>query len=157
KAMGSAKQGYPVVTRTLARRKPHSAQAGAAFLQGVARQLTATVHAVNRLTPTIIEVVIHAPLAAARFEPGQFYRLQNFERSAARIDAYGQPTVLAMEGLAMTGAWVDKEKGLVAVIALEMGGSSDLCAYLKPGEEVVLMGPTGTPTEIPAGETVLLA
>ena len=61
-----------------------------------------------------------------------------------------------MEGLAMTGAWVDREKGLVSVIVLEMGGSSDLCAYLKPGEPVVLMGPTGTPTEIPAKETVML-
>ena len=37
-----------------------------------------------------------------------------------------------------------------------MGGSSDLCALLKPGEPVVLMGPTGTPTEIPGGETVIL-
>jgi hypothetical protein len=40
---------------------------------------------------------------------------------------------------------------------LEMGGSSRLCAALQPGEPVVLMGPTGTPTEIPRGETVLLA
>src|SRR5260370_4052659 len=37
-----------------------------------------------------------------------------------------------------------------------MGGSSDLCALLKPGELVILMGPTGTPTETPSGETVLL-
>jgi NAD(P)H-flavin reductase len=37
-----------------------------------------------------------------------------------------------------------------------MGGSSDLCAILKPGEPVILMGPTGTPTETPAKETVLL-
>ena len=37
-----------------------------------------------------------------------------------------------------------------------MGGSSDLCAELQPGEPVVLMGPTGTPTETPAGETVAL-
>ena len=62
-----------------------------------------------------------------------------------------------MEGLALTGAWVDREQGLVSTIVLEMGGSSDLCALLKPGEPVVLMGPTGTPTEIPADETVLLA
>ena len=61
-----------------------------------------------------------------------------------------------MEGLALTGAWVDREQGLVSTIVLEMGGSSDLCALLKPGEPVVLMGPTGTPTEIAAGETVLL-
>jgi hypothetical protein len=62
-----------------------------------------------------------------------------------------------MEGLAMTGAWVDTEKGLVSTIVLEMGGSSDLCAMLKPGDPVVLMGPTGTPTETPPNETVLLA
>jgi hypothetical protein len=37
-----------------------------------------------------------------------------------------------------------------------MGGSSDLCAMLKPGEPVVLMGPTGTPTEIHADTTVAL-
>jgi NAD(P)H-flavin reductase len=43
------------------------------------------------------------------------------------------------------------------MIVLEMGSSSRLCAALKPGEPVVLMGPTGAPTEIPAGETVLLA
>jgi hypothetical protein len=61
-----------------------------------------------------------------------------------------------MEGLAMTGASVDREKGLLSVIALEMGGSSDLCALLRPGEPVILMGPTGTPTETPSGETVVL-
>ena len=62
-----------------------------------------------------------------------------------------------MEGLALTGAWVDKEKGLLSMIALEMGVSSRLISYLKPGEPVVVMGPTGTPTEIPHGEDVLLA
>ena len=63
---------------------------------------------------------------------------------------------MQMEGLAMTGAWVDREQGLVSIIALEMGGSSDLCAMLKPGEPVILMGPTGTPTEIEPNETVVL-
>jgi len=37
-----------------------------------------------------------------------------------------------------------------------MGGSSDLCVALSPGEPVVLMGPTGTPTEIGRSETVVL-
>jgi hypothetical protein len=62
-----------------------------------------------------------------------------------------------MEGLALTGASVDLEKGFLSTIVLEMGGSSDLCALLKPGEPVILMGPTGTPTETPGKETVLLA
>ena len=61
-----------------------------------------------------------------------------------------------MEGLALTGASVDIEEGLLSTIVLEMGGSSDLCALLKPGEPVVLMGPTGTPSETPPKETALL-
>src|SRR5205823_14418879 len=87
-----------------------------------------------------------------KFRPGTFYRLQNFETLAASPEG----TRLAMEGIALTGAWVDRDRGLASVIILEMGGSSDLCALLKPGEPVILMGPTGTPTETPAGETVLL-
>jgi len=61
-----------------------------------------------------------------------------------------------MEGIALTGASVDRNKGLLSLIVLEMGGSSDLCAQLYPGESVVLMGPTGAPTHIPSGETVML-
>ena len=91
-------------------------------------------------------------MAARAFQPGQFYRLQNYESLAPRVNG----TVLGMEGLALTGASVDREKGLLSTIVLEMGGSSDLCALLKPGEPVILMGPTGTPTETPAQETVLL-
>src|SRR6185436_18872488 len=45
-----------------------------------------------------------------------------------------------------------------SLIVLEMGGSSRLCAGLEKGEPVIVMGPTGTPTEIPeGGEAVALA
>ncbi len=155
KAMGSAKQGYPIVSRALMSR-PASAISGADLIAVCRRDLQARVHAVHRLTPTIVEVVLHAPAAARAFKPGQFYRLQNYEMLAARIDDGGMETVLAMEGLAMTGAWTDPEAGLVSVIALEMGGSSDLCAHLPIGQPVVLMGPTGMPTEIHADTTVAL-
>jgi NADPH-dependent glutamate synthase beta subunit-like oxidoreductase/NAD(P)H-flavin reductase len=153
KAMGSAKQGFPVVSRVLAERKASTELDDATFLARLNRDLRAVVHEVRRLTPTIVEVVLRAPIAARRFEPGQFYRMQNFEAFALRVPG----TTLAMEGLALTGAWVDRKKGLISVIALEMGGSADLLAYLEPGEPVVLMGPTGTPTEIPRDETVVLA
>ncbi len=153
KAMGSAKQGYPRVSRVLAARVPALALEDAAFFARLNDALRATVHAVQRLTPTIVEVVIHAPFAAQHFRPGQFYRLQNYEQLAPAVDG----TRLQMEGLALTGAWVDRAAGLVSTIVLEMGGSSDLCAQLQPGEPVVLMGPTGAPTEIRGGETVLLA
>ncbi|MGH8188373.1 MAG: pyridine nucleotide-disulfide oxidoreductase, partial [Steroidobacteraceae bacterium] len=65
-------------------------------------------------------------------------------------------TVLGMEGLALTGAAVDAERGLVSLIALEMGGSSHLCRLLQPEDPVVLMGPTGEPTVIPRDRTICL-
>lgn len=156
KAMGGAKRGYPTLTRILEAAAP-SPVSGAEIIAACREALTARVHAVHRLTPTIVEVVLHAPAAARAFQPGQFYRLQNYEMLAPQVTEPGiGRTLLAMEGLAMTGAWTDKARGLVSVIALEMGGSSDLCAMLKPGEPVVLMGPTGTPTEIHANTTVAL-
>ena len=151
--MGGAKQGYPTISAMLARVPPASALDDSAFLAQMNRDLRPVVHEVRRLTPTIVEVVVRAPIAARRFRPGQFYRLQNFEALAPRTG----DTTLAMEGLALTGAWVDKSQGLLSTIILEMGGSSDLCAELTPNEPVVLMGPTGTPTEIPSDETVILA
>ncbi len=151
KAMASAKQGYPVVSRLLARRSP-SVPRPPELLKTLNDELRAVVHDVIRLTPNIVEVVVKAPMAARAFKPGQFYRLQNYETFATRANG----TALAMEGLALTGASVDREAGLLSTIVLEMGGSSDLCMLLKPGEPVILMGPTGTPTETPTKETVLL-
>jgi NAD(P)H-flavin reductase len=152
KAMASAKQGYPIVSRMLARISAASGESDRDFIGRLDRDFRATVERVERLTPTIVEVVVRAPAAARRFKPGQFYRLQNYETRAALVDG----TRLTMEGIALTGAWVDRERGLVSTIVLEMGGSSDLCTRLQPGEPVVLMGPTGTPTEIEPGETVAL-
>ena len=111
-----------------------------------------TVHAVNRLTETIVEVVVHAPMAARKFQPGQFYRLQNFETFAPRVDG----TRLAMEGLALTGAWVDAEQGLMGRSSSRWAAARGSARLLKPGEPVVLMGPRAAPTEIAENETVLL-
>ncbi len=151
KAMASAKQGHPVVSRLLARCAP-SGPKPSDLLHKLNGELRAKVREVIRLTHNIVEVVVEAPMAARAFQPGQFYRLQNYESLAPRSNG----TVLGMEGIALTGASVDREKGLLSTIVLEMGGSSDLCALLKPGEPVILMGPTGTPTETPAQETALL-
>jgi NADPH-dependent glutamate synthase beta subunit-like oxidoreductase/NAD(P)H-flavin reductase len=151
KAMASARQGYPVVSRMLARLPPPTVTPET-LMARLDDELRATVHEVIRLTPSIVEVVVRAPMAARAFSPGQFYRLQNYETLARRANG----TALAMEGIALTGAAVDRERGLLSTIVLEMGGSSDLCAGLAPGEPVILMGPTGHATATPAGETVLL-
>jgi NAD(P)H-flavin reductase/NADPH-dependent glutamate synthase beta subunit-like oxidoreductase len=165
KAMASAKHGYPHVVELfadeIAALKPadQPAREGAwqAMVGRLDDQLLARVERVVRLTPTIIEVIVRAPAAARHFHPGQFYRLQNFERLSPHVRLDNHVASMLMEGIALTGAWVDREKGLLSLITLEMGVSSRLCAYLKPGEPVVVMGPTGTPTEIPEGSAVLLA
>ena len=165
KAMASAKHGYPHVVALFADEiaslkpadQPVREDAWQAMIGRLDDQFLATVERVVRLTPTIIEVIVRAPAAARHFQPGQFYRLQNFERLSPHVRLDDHVASLLMEGIALTGAWVDREKGLLSLITLEMGVSSRLCGYLKPGEPVVVMGPTGTPTEIPEGSAVLLA
>jgi NADPH-dependent glutamate synthase beta subunit-like oxidoreductase/NAD(P)H-flavin reductase len=161
RAMASAKDGFPHVVRLfegeIARIDPLAQkERDAAFGRLVGRldeELLATVHRVVRLTPTIVEVIVRAPLAARKFHPGQFYRLQSFEACSPKV----HDTRLSTEGIALTGAWTDAAAGLLSLIVLEMGVSSRLCAALRPGDPVVVMGPTGTPTEIPRDEPVLLA
>ncbi|MEO6392429.1 MAG: FAD-dependent oxidoreductase [Pyrinomonadaceae bacterium] len=160
KAMASAKDGYEEVVRLFAADLTRVSTEGhaereaefARLVEYLDDQLLVTVVRVDRLTPTIVDVIVRAPMQARKFHPGQFYRLQNFESLAATVGH----TRLTMEGLALTGAWVDRAAGLLSLIVLEMGTSSRLCAALKPGEPVVVMGPTGTPTEIPENETVVL-
>ncbi len=160
KAMASAKDGYPYVVKLFekefAQLNENEQSARDANLESLFNkldeELLATVVEVNRLTPTIVEVIVKAPLQARKFHPGQFYRVQNFESLAPTVN----DTVLAAEGLALTGAWVDKEKGLISLITLEMGSSSRLCSLWEKNEPLVIMGVTGTPTEISEDKTVML-
>ncbi len=160
KAMASAKDGYPYVVKLFEQEIAALDQAGqiqrekklSSFQHTLDDALSARVVAINRLTPTIIEVIVRAPLAAKKFCPGQFYRVQNYEALAP----VRKGTVLASEGVALTGAWVDKENGLIGLIALEMGSSTRLCATWKAGDPIVVMGVTGAATDIPSGQTVLL-
>ncbi len=160
KAMASARDGYPYVVRLFAEEltnldadeQTEREARFAAMRQRLDTKLRATVVDVQRIAPSIIEVTAHAPMASEKFQPGQFYRVQNFEALAPVID----DTVLAAEGLALTGASVDKARGEVSLITLEMGASSRLCAGWKPGDPIVVMGVTGAPTELPRGSRVML-
>jgi NADPH-dependent glutamate synthase beta subunit-like oxidoreductase/NAD(P)H-flavin reductase len=164
KAMASAKHGAMQVARLFAAEIARTESADAesrpapyekftSLTRDLDEALIPRVVAVNRLTPKIVEVIVKARYASRQFEPGQFFRLQNYETLAPVVDGVR----LTLEGIALTGAWVDTEQDLLSLIVLEMGFSSRLCAILKPGEPVVVMGPTGTPSETPVGETVLLA
>ena len=145
KAIASAKYGYKAISEFLKTQaqievKPQKLQ------------LTATVLSTLRLTPNLIELKIHAPLAADAFQPGQFYRLQNFETTAP----YKNGTRLCMEAIALTPVIVDKQTEIITFVIVEIGASSMLVQHLQQGEIVSLMGPTGTPTDLPKNQNVLL-
>lgn len=108
---------------------------------------------IARKNKHIIELTVQAPLAAKHFKSGQFYRLQNFETHAQRVSH----TLLQMEPLALVTAECDAEKGTMTFIVHENSSTAKLCATLKPGEPVTLMGPTGVRAKIPTEhETVLI-
>jgi NADPH-dependent glutamate synthase beta subunit-like oxidoreductase/NAD(P)H-flavin reductase len=154
KAVASGLRIYPKIVAALGAKVD---QRGAAeeyrnFRAQMEELLAARVTSVKRLTPSVVELTVHAPLAAKRFKPGQFFRLQNFETRSALISG----SRLQTEALAMTGAQVDTAKGTVSLMVIEHGASSRLVATLQPGEPVTLMGPTGVHATIPdGGETIL--
>jgi NADPH-dependent glutamate synthase beta subunit-like oxidoreductase/NAD(P)H-flavin reductase len=142
KAMASAKNGYKRIIASLPSKK--------LVADDLDRKLISVVEKVERLTPTVVEVVIKSPGAAKGFNPGQFYRLQRYEENSNLVAGYNFP----MEAIALTGANVKKD--YISLIILELGLSTKLCETLNVGEKVVLMGPTGIATEIPSNKNILL-
>lgn len=96
------------------------------------------------LTQNIKEITIYAPLQAKAFKPGQFFRLQNYERSNLK----------PFEPIALTGSSV--KGNLLSFAVLDSGKSSKLCFELKKNDPVILLGPSGRPTFIPKNENVVL-
>ena len=73
--------------------------------------LVPRVVAVNRLTPTIVEVVVRAPFAAERIPSGAVLSFTKLRiELAARIVGILQRGARD-GGIALTGAWHDPEKG----------------------------------------------
>ena len=146
KALANSKERYRNINRQLAQEPPNFSSSYQEFLAKINFLFTSRIHQINTLTDTIIELVIHSPLAATNFQPGQFFRLQNFSKNIAQV----------MEPLALTGSYVNKEKGLIHLLIRENGLSSKLCRSLKVGEQVVLMGPSGKATEIVRNINIVL-
>ncbi|MDP2708261.1 MAG: hypothetical protein Q8O70_12280, partial [Burkholderiales bacterium] len=154
KAIASGLRTYPKIVASLGSRVNQKGDIREyhQFRLRMEELLAARVESVKRLTPSVVELKVRAPMAAKRFKAGQFFRLQNFETRSAVVDG----TRLQTEALAMTGARVDPATGIVSLVIIERGASSRLVAALQPGEPVALMGPTGVRASIPdGGETML--
>lgn len=155
KAIASGLKTYPKILHAL-REKLGKAGNDVEYKNFAARMeklFTAHVVAIKRRADKVLELTVQAPLAAKHFQPGQFFRLQNFETFAPRIDH----TSLQIEPLALTAANVDRQQGTLQFIILENGASSTLCSTFKSGDPLSLMGPTGIRAKVASeGETILI-
>ena len=153
-AVASGYRIYPQIVESFGMRTTHHGekQEYARFNTKLRDQLQARVLESRRLSRDIVELVIRAPIAATQYKPAQVFRLQNYETASALVEG----TRLQTETLPLTGSKIDKTAGTISVIVRERGASSRLCATLKPGDPVVLMGPSGNVTTIPSGQTVMV-
>ena len=86
------------------------------------------------LNPTVIQLLIEAPLVAKKAKPGQFIIL--------RVDNDG-------ERIPLTVAGTDSEKGTVKIIFQVVGGTTKKLAQKKQGEFIQdFVGPLGVATHL---------
>lgn len=143
-AMASAKNGFKNIIKyleTLPTQHPTDS-----FFQDLENRFLSTVEKIKVLAQNVHEIVIKTPNAVEHFQPGQFFKLQNYAESNTPL----------MEPLALTGAWVDSKSNTLGLISLGFGASSYISKALKPGEHIFLMGPLGIPSHIPKNQKVLL-
>jgi NADPH-dependent glutamate synthase beta subunit-like oxidoreductase/NAD(P)H-flavin reductase len=152
KAIASAARTWPQIVRALDENPPQRSDAtdGPAFLAAMGERFQAHVVSVDATRTSMAEVWVRAPMAARNFRAGQFYRLQTFESLSPVVAG----TRLQVPQLTVSGTGVKGD--MIRLMVLQFGAGPRLVARLRAGEPVVLMGPTGTPTDIPANETVMV-
>jgi NAD(P)H-flavin reductase len=149
KAIASAQRSYPLVMNALQHRPAAAGTPYRVFRECMQDLLSPRVAEVKPLQG-MVELWVHAPLAARNFRPGQFYRLQTFESSAPLV----QGTRLQVPLLTVSGTGVKDDR--IRLLVLQWGTGPRLVDRLKPGDPLVLMGPTGAPVDMPSGQTVLV-
>lgn len=155
KAIASGMRTYPKILAVLKDKlkAKGSEEEYLAFAARIQALFNTYISKIERHTANVLELTIHSPLAAKHFQPGQFFRLQNYETFAPRIDS----TTLQMEPLALIAAGVDRAQGHLKFMVIESGASSKICSTLRVSDPVSLMGPTGVRSKIAQEhETILL-
>lgn len=155
KAIASGMRTYPKILAALKSQLGHlgGQEEYQTFAEHMKYLFNAYVTNVERRAQNVVELTIQAPLAAKHFQAGQFYRLQNYESFAPRIDN----TSLQIEPLALNAAEVSRSAGTLKFIVFETGTSSKICATFREGDPISLMGPTGIRAKVSTThETVLI-
>jgi NADPH-dependent glutamate synthase beta subunit-like oxidoreductase/NAD(P)H-flavin reductase len=155
KAIASGMRTYPKIVALLESKLHHdkNKQDYATFSKNITELFNAKITHIERCTENVIELTIQAPLAALNFQPGQFYRLQNYATYAPLVEN----TSLQIEPLALIAFDVNHQTGSLKFMIIETGASSKICATFRVGDPVSLMGPTGTRAKIShEHETILI-
>jgi len=155
KAIASGLRTYPKILAILKNRL--SQKGDIAEYKNFAEKMEKLFHSrvveIARCSENVLELTIQSPLAAKHFQPGQFYRIQNYETFAPKIDH----TSLQIEPLALIASDSDRKNGTLKFMILEKGASSKLCATFQPGDPISLMGPTGIRAKVALEhETILI-
>lgn len=137
KALASAKDGYKKIVSSISNENglPQSLHSFA---------MTAKIVDVIHHNSEIFELIIHAPLLAKNYRPGQFFKLQNFHSKSKK----------SFEPLALSGAWVENDS--ISMLVQIVGESSKAASKLKKGDLVSLMGPSGEASFIPKNSSIIL-
>ena len=94
----------------------------------------------RRLTPVTKYFRLDAPLIAASAKPGQFVML--------RVRDGG-------ERIPITIADYDRKAGTISIVVQQVGATTTLVCALDAGDEILdVVGPLGSPIEIPPGSHV---
>ncbi|AEK56656.1 pyridine nucleotide-disulfide oxidoreductase [Acidithiobacillus caldus] len=149
KAIASAKRSYPELMEHL-RQLPMQDIPLESFQREVALRLGMRIRRIDRSNPAVCELWVEAPAAARNFRPGQFFRLQSYEAMSPVV----QGTRLQIPVLTVSGAGVEDD--CIRLMVLQWGTAPRLVGRLREGDPVVLMGPTGAPTDIPKDKTILV-
>lgn len=149
KAIASAKKASVHVMEAL-NRLPANEMPNEELSNLLEEGLTATIQSIDSSNPTVAEVWIKAPLAAKNFKPGQFFRMQTFERGSEIV----ANTRLQIPLLTVSGT--GEKDGAIRLLVFQWGTGQRLIPSLKPGDKVVLAGPTGAPTDLPQNKTILV-
>jgi NADPH-dependent glutamate synthase beta subunit-like oxidoreductase/NAD(P)H-flavin reductase len=145
KAIASAKRAHLAIKPVLAEINAHDLNDYDGFNKMITYRFTAQLVSTQRLSDHVLEMIVHAPQAASKYLPGQFYRVQNFETGALKI----HDTLLQSEGVALMAAPVAGAPERLSFLIFEHGTSTRLFHTFKPGTPLALMGPSGVHTKIP--------
>lgn len=152
KAIASAKRAYPKVIDVLNTAANTPVENDEKFREKMRFLLSSEIVSVTRKTDHVVELTVRAPMATKQFQPGQFYRIQNYETRAARIEN----TQFQTETISALGIHDEKKPDQLSFFIVENGASTKLISTLKPGEPIAIMGPTGAKTKIPDEPQMIL-